>query len=61
MSTHNLCFGIKIRKIVHPCITQLYCIKVGYEGPVGVYVSLTFSCYMVNVCISKSHTEICGG
>ena len=35
MSTHNLCFGAKIRKIG---ITQFCCIKVGYEG---VYISQT--------------------
>ena len=32
MSTHNLCFGSKIRKKVNPCTTQFYNIKVGYEG-----------------------------
>ena len=42
-STHNLCFGTKIRNIVHHCITQFYCMKVGYEGSVGVYLSMTFS------------------
>ena len=28
-STHNLCFGAKIRKNVYPCKPQIYCIKVG--------------------------------
>ena len=31
MSTHNLCFGAKIRKI-YPCILQFYNIKVGFKG-----------------------------
>ena len=31
-STHNLCFGAKIRKIVYPCIPQFYYIKVGFKG-----------------------------
>ena len=38
-STHNLCFGAKIRKIsIYPCIPQFYYIKVGYEG---VYITRT--------------------
>ena len=32
MSTHNLCFGAKIRKKVYPCKPQFYCIKVGIKG-----------------------------
>ena len=32
MSTHNLCFGAKIRKIGNPCIPQFYYIKVGFKG-----------------------------
>ena len=31
-STHNLCFGTKIRKKVYPCILQFYYINVGFEG-----------------------------
>ena len=31
-STHNLCFGAKIRKKVYPCKLQFYCIKVGCKG-----------------------------
>ena len=31
MSTHNLCFGAKIRKQYH-CKPQLYYIKVGCKG-----------------------------
>ena len=38
MSTHNLCFGAKIRKKVYPCIPQFYCIKVGFKG---VYITRT--------------------
>ena len=37
-STHNLCFGAKIRKKVYPCIPQFCYIKVGFEG---VYISRT--------------------
>ena len=32
MSTHNLCFGAKIRKIGIPLHTQFYYIKVGFKG-----------------------------
>ena len=32
MSTHNLCFGAKIRKIGIPCIPQFCKIKVGFKG-----------------------------
>ena len=38
MSTHNLCFGTKIRKIDIPLHTQVYYIKVGFKG---VYISWT--------------------
>ena len=32
-STHNLCFGAKIRKqLAYPCIAQFHYIKVGFEG-----------------------------
>ena len=31
----NLCFETKIRKIVYPCISKGYCVKMGYEG--GIY------------------------
>ena len=32
-STHNLCFGAKIRKIgIHRCIPQFCYIKVGFKG-----------------------------
>ena len=37
-STHNLCFGAKIRKNVYPCKPQLYYIKVGCKG---VFVTRT--------------------
>ena len=33
-STHNLCFGAKIRKIGIPCIPQFYYIKVGFKDVV---------------------------
>ena len=36
-STHNLCFGAKIRK-VYPCKPQFYYIKVGCKG---VFVTQT--------------------
>ena len=36
-STHNLCFGAKIRKIgIPPCIPQFRYIKMGFKG---VYMS----------------------
>ena len=40
MSTHNLCFRAKIRKIgtVYPCVPQFCYIKVGYKG---VYITRT--------------------
>ena len=37
-STHNQCFGAKIRKIVYPCKPQFYYIKVGCKG---VFVTRT--------------------
>ena len=37
-STHNLCFGAKIRKIGIPLIPQFCYIKVGFEG---VYITRT--------------------
>ena len=32
MSTHNLCFGSKIRKINIPLQTPVFLYKVGYQG-----------------------------
>ena len=40
MSIHNLCFTVKIRKIVYPCAPQVYFIKVGCKR---VYITRT--CY----------------
>ena len=40
MSTHNLCFGAKIRKIGMPCKPQFFYIKVGYKG-----VNITRTCF----------------
>ena len=37
-STHDLCFGAKIRKNVYPCKPQFYYIKVGCKG---VFVTRT--------------------
>ena len=31
-STHDLCFGAKVRKNVYPCKSQFYYIKVGCKG-----------------------------
>ena len=39
-STHNLCFGAKIRKKVYPCKPQFYYIKVGCKG-----VFITRTCF----------------
>ena len=32
MSTHNLCFGVKIKIQVYLCISQFYYIIVGFKG-----------------------------
>ena len=40
MSTHNLCFGAKLRKNVYPCTPQFHFIKVGCKG-----VFITRTCY----------------
>ena len=40
MSTHNLCFGAKIRKIGIPLHTPVCYIKVGYKG-----VYITRACF----------------
>ena len=37
-STHNLCFGAKIRRKVYPCKPKFYYIKVGCKG---VFVTRT--------------------
>ena len=39
-STHNLCFGAKIRNNIYPCKPQVYYIKVGCKG-----VFITRTCY----------------
>ena len=39
-STHNLCFGAKIRKNVYPCKPHFYYIKVGCKG-----VFITRTCF----------------
>ena len=39
-STHNLCFGAKIRKIGIPLEPQFYYIKVGFKG-----VNITRTCF----------------
>ena len=31
-SAQNLCFGTIIRKVVYPCVSQFYYMKVGYKG-----------------------------
>ena len=38
MSTHNVCFGPKLRKLGIPCKPQFFYIKVGFKG---VYISRT--------------------
>ena len=40
MSTHNLCFGSKIRKIGIPLQTPVFYIKVGFKG-----VYITRACF----------------
>ena len=40
-SSHNLCFGAKIRKIGIPCIPQFCYIEVGFEG---IYITRTRFC-----------------
>ena len=41
MSTHNQCFGAKIRKNLYPCKPQFYYIKVGCKG-----VLVTRTCFL---------------
>ena len=46
-STHNLCFGAKIRYNVYPRIPQFYYIKVGCKG-----VVVTRTCFSdANICL----------
>ena len=40
LSSHYLCFGSKIRKIVYYCSPQFYYIKVGYKG-----VNISRTCF----------------
>ena len=49
MSTHNLCFGVKIRKIGIPCIPQFYLRKVGYKG-----VFMSWTCFPDEV-LNRNH------
>ena len=51
-STHNLCFGAKIRKNVYPCKPQFYYIKVGCKG-----VFITRTCFR-DVLLSISFGKI---
>ena len=44
-STHNLCFGAKIRKIVYPFVPQFSFIKVGYKGGWVDGVNIICTCY----------------
>ena len=48
MSTHNLCFGAKIRRNVYPCKPQIYYIKVGSKG-----VFITRTCFPNVISISR--------
>ena len=41
-STHNLCFGAKIRKIGIPLQTPVFIIKVGFKG---VYMFFSWTCF----------------
>ena len=52
MSTHNLCFGAKIRKNVYPCKLQVYYIKVGCKG-----VFITQTC--LHDVVSKRKLLVC--
>ena len=49
-STHNQCFGAKIRKIVYPCKPQFYYIKVGCTE-----VFITRTCLHDVFRLPKSH------
>ena len=48
MSTHNLCFGVKIRKLVYPCISQFYYMK-GYLLPGHVWLMSFEACWAMNL------------
>ena len=39
-TTHNHCFGKKIRKIIYPCVPQFSSIKVGFKG-----VFMAWTCF----------------
>ena len=47
-STHNLCFGAKIRKKKYPCIPQFCDIKVGFKG-----VNITRTCFPIVMIVIK--------
>ena len=51
MSTHNLCYGAKIRKNVYPCKPQFYYIKVGCKG-----VFVTRTCFRA----VRPDMQLCG-
>ena len=60
MSTHNLCFGAKIRKNVYLCKPQFFYIKGGCKG---VYITRTClhdgeDCAWPIITAIKQHLEI---
>ena len=63
MSTHNLCFRAKIRKIGYPCIPQ-FCFILGFKGifiartcyPDGHYYSIFITVHYEN--LPMQYTEI---
>ena len=55
MSTHNLCFGAKIRKIGIRCIYQFCYIKLGYKR---VYMYITRTCF-ANAILRCYHLSLC--
>ena len=67
MSTHNLCFGAKIRrKKIYPCIPQFYYIKVGFKGVLiartcfpDVKTGIFHSKYFKTLSISALNIKIC--
>ena len=54
MSTHNLCFGAKIRKIGIPMHTPVLLIKVGFEG-----VYFTRTCFPDEIYHNRPFSHDC--
>ena len=57
MSTHNLCFGSKIRKNIYPCIPKFYYIKVEFWG--DIFYGHVFMLQLIEQNHKKIYISLC--